>query len=122
MVWIDPCDSFSSSSSRVRTRLSADKRRRDEAEVARLLAHRRHLVLDAAAVLAALARHLGVQEDDVQQREDGDEADVAGERAGRARAARPVRSASTASKPMAAAASGRPTASRWKVTRKLTTA
>ena len=29
---------------------------------------------------------------------------------------------STASKPMAAAASGRPTASRWKVTRKLTSA
>ena len=41
MVSIDPCDSFSCSSSRVRTRLSAEQRRRDQPEVAGLLAHAR---------------------------------------------------------------------------------
>ena len=80
------------------------------------------LVLDAAPVLAALARHLGVQEDDVQQREHGDEAGVAGEQPPPPRAGAVGPKQSTASKPIAVAASGSPTTRRWKVTRKLTTA
>jgi hypothetical protein len=74
-----------------------------------------------AAVLAALAGHLGVQEGDVEEGEDDDEAGVAGEgRGGRRGAAGPK--ASTASQPMADTARGMPTARRWKVTRKLTRA
>ena len=52
------------------------QRRGDEAEVARLLAHRRHLALEAPPALAPLARHLGVEKHHVQEREDGDEDDV----------------------------------------------
>ena len=122
MVSIEPCDSFSCSSSRVRTRLSADS----AVEIRRK--SRASSRIDATSsstrrqVLAPLAGHLGVQEHDVQQREDGDEPGVARRTARRASGGAPGPKPITASKPIAATASGSPTTSRWKVTRKLTTA
>ena len=99
----------------------AGRGRRDEAEVAGLLAHAGHLGLQAAAVLAPLAGDLGVQEGHVEHGEDHDEHRVAGEdRGGRRGGAR----AEGHGRLQGDGRQGQRDAhlQRWKVTRKLTSA
>ncbi len=121
MVSIEPCEIFSSSSARVRTRLSdesaveirrksraswridtiSSSRRRRRSRRWRATSACRNTTLSEAKIAMNPAWPTKVEE-----------------RSAPALELKQI----TASKPMAAAASGRPTARRWNVTRKLTTA
>ncbi len=129
MVSIDPCEIFSSSSARVRTRFSGDSaveiRRKSRAswriETISSSSRRRRSRRWRAT---SACRNTTLSSANIAMKPAWpDEGRDAGRGAARAqRAAGAGLKHSTASNPMAAAASGRPTASRWNVTRKLTTA
>ncbi len=76
MVSTAPIARRSSSCSRERVRRIRGQRRGDEAEVAGLVTQRLDRARDLCAVGAALAQHLRLEEHHVQQREEGEEAEV----------------------------------------------
>ena len=76
-------------------------------------------------MLAALAHHLGLQEDEVGEREEADEGGVRERRLARARlghAAADGGAVEQRLEPTVTTTSGTPTRRRWKVTRKATSA
>ncbi len=121
MVWIDPWDSFSCSSSRLRTRLSDDSAveiRRNSRASSRIA---------STSPSSRLRRSRRWRATSAWRKTTFSSANTAMNATwpGNVPAASGAAfgpNDRTASNPMAAPASGRPTDSRWKVTRKLTTA
>ncbi len=121
MVWIDPWDSFSCSSSRLRTRLSEDSAveiRRNSRASSRIAATSpsRRLRRSRRWRATSACRKTTFSSANTPMN-----ATCPGKAPADSGVAEGPND-STASKPTAAAASGRPTDRRWNVTRKLTTA